>query len=161
MLTAALALAVTGARAQSVNIPVPVDVSKVTTQVNVSTTFKDANGVWWQASGTLTVKPVAAPASGGTTTGATPPPPSGVENGLPDLDVPTPVITAMTVTDNDRLLVSGDNFGPKGQLRLDATPWPVLAWNDNLVLASLMGFRPKVVTVVREDGLYYIGGVIR
>jgi len=125
------------ASAQTVSVPVPVDISKVTATVPVTAKFKDANGVWWEASGTLTVKPIPPPAPGPVTDGSV-----------------TPSVFDATFT-GTRLVLLGSGFGVEpGRLLLDFVDAPWLEWGDRMITADTAR-EPAAYTVVRPDGQWY------
>lgn len=143
-------------------VTVQVDTSKVTSQIPVSTTFKDAAGVWWSVSGTLTVKPIPAPG----VTGELPPVPPLPEPGppppgpfpLPTITTASPFITSRA-WDGQTFMLFGQNFGTdKGYLELSYLPTLATSWSDRLIVAPAAK-EPKLVLVQRTDGPYYLSYV--
>jgi hypothetical protein len=128
LMFAALLLAAVPTVAQSISVPV--DTSKATQQVPVQTTFKAADGVWWQVSGTLTLKPIPAP----TSTGELPPP---VPTPNPTPNTRGPAIVGVH-NDGQILLLTGHDFGAeKGTLWLVSEAFPVTNWTDKTVTADV------------------------
>lgn len=149
------------------NISVPVDTSQVASQIPVSTTFKDASGVWWQVSGTLTVKPIPAPATTGELPLAT------------DLILPYPgpsfgqvfnIATgepASELRPGDRFLLQGHNFGADpGQLWINYSAAPVFAWLDNAITSQVSATEPahglrSTLTVLTVANGHVLGSAFR
>jgi hypothetical protein len=109
--------------------------------------------VWYQVSGWLHVKPIAAPV----TTGQEP-----AITGYRTL-AGAPISEAAP---GQRFLVIGSGFGPGGEVFVDGGLAPRFAWADSRIEAAVPEFTVRAlgqssVTVMRSDGAYYTGLAFR
>lgn len=114
------------AQAQT-SIPVVIDTTKLTVQLPVSQTVKGADGVWYQISGTLTVKPVPAPNTAGETPSAF-----------------APLVRNRALTETT-LTLTGRGFGETpGAILVNYLEVPALQWDDRAIVADISGARRPV-----------------
>lgn len=144
-----------GVQAQT-SVPIVIDTSKFTMQVPVTQKVKDAAGVWWEVSGTLTVKPTAPPVGINEA-------PLKIEKYADAKGLPLGMVAPGQV-----VTILGSGFGAEpGEVTwggLDGLS--VSLWSDTKIIASLPPAIPMpvgLVTVRRPDGawgagLWFLGG---